>query len=228
MPLAGRAAIINWSDVAVADRHTYYEWHNRENVLRTIGLPGAQRVRRFIAVEADRDFFTCCEVDDLGVITGPDYLAKVSSPSPLTRLATKVIRNAIRGLARVGLSVGPALGGVVLTLRLDAPAEAAEGLRGFLRDVLPKAVAMPGMVGAHWFESDMPASLYVSPERQGRPTAVPPWAIVIEGVSLDAVVAAGDALLGDDALLRHGAQGPVARGTYRNEITVAKLPNWQP
>ena len=81
---------------------------------------------------------------------------------------------------------------------------------------------MPGMVGAHYFESDMPASLYVSPERQGRPTAVPPWAIVIEGVSIESVGAAGKALLSDDALLAHGAKGPIIRGTYRNEIMLTK------
>jgi len=222
MPLAGTAAIINWSDVAPEDRHAYYEWHNRENVLRTISLPGTRRVRRFIAVDADRTFFTCCEVDDLGVITGPDYLAKVSSPSALTKATTKVLKNAIRGLARVGLSVGPALGGSVLTLRFDVAAGRADDMRDELATVLPAVVAMPGMVGGHYFESDMPASLYVSPERQGRPTAVPPWAIVIEGVSLEAVLAAGDLLLPDRVLEGYGAVGPIARGTYLNEITVTR------
>lgn len=222
MPLAGKAAIINWSDVAPEDRHAFYEWHNRENVLRTIGLPGTLRVRRFAAVDADRDFFTCCEVADIGVITGPDYHAKVSNPSPLTKATTRVIKNAIRGLANVGFSTGSTFGGCLLTLRLDAEPGREQALRDFLVATLPAVVEQPGMLAGHFFESDMPASLYVSPERQGRPTAVPPWAIVIEGVSTEAARAAGAALLPDAALLAHGARGPIVRGTYRNEILVTK------
>lgn len=222
MPLNGAAALINWSDVAPENRHAYYEWHNRENTQRTIALPGAIRVRRFMAVDADRDLFTCCEVENIDAITGPAYLAKVSTPSPLTKATTKLIENAIRGIARVGFSTGPALGGCVLTLRLDADPERAPALREYLASALPQVVAMSGMVGGHYFESDMPASTYVNPERVGRPTEVPPWAILIEGVSIEAVCAARAAILTDAALLRNGARGPIIAGTYRNEITVDK------
>lgn len=228
MPLAGKAVMINWSDVALADRHAYYEWHNREHMQGTIALPGAQRVRRFIAVNADRDLYTCCEVDDLGVVTGEAYNAKVARSSPLTRATTKLIKNAIRGLAHVKVSLGPGLGGSVLTLRLDAEAGHETELGDYLATALSRAVVMPEVVGGHYFVSDMPASSYMSTERQGRPTAVPPWAVMLEGVHLEAVEAACNALFSDAVLLQHGAKGPIVRGTYLNEITVAKMPNWQP
>ena len=84
MPLAGKAVMINWSDVSPEDRPAYYEWHNREHMPGAMDLPGFQRGRRYIAVDADRDFFNCYEVDDLGVLTGTAYRTKVNNPSELT------------------------------------------------------------------------------------------------------------------------------------------------
>ena len=37
--LAGKAVIVNWSDVAVAHRPAYYEWHSREHMVGRVALP---------------------------------------------------------------------------------------------------------------------------------------------------------------------------------------------
>jgi hypothetical protein len=59
-------------------------------------------------------------------------------------------------------------------------------------------------------------------ERRGRPTAIPNWIILIEGVSLDAVNGACDAHVGSEAMRRHGAKDAIARDTYSLQLTVPR------
>ena len=224
MPLAGRAVMVNWSDVAEADRPAYYDWHNREHIAGVVRLPGVRRGRRHVAIEADRDFFNIYEADNLDVFTGRAYRAKVNDPSALTRSTTKVIVRSFRALAHVRLSLGPAQGGFVLTLRFDL---GDATLARHLADVaLPAIVETPEVVGAHYFVADMPASTYVSAERRDRPTEVPGWIVMVEGVSVAGIQAAADRHLSEAALIGHGAIGPFARGTYQQQISISKLPLW--
>ena len=97
--LAGKAVMINWSDVAPEHRPAYYEWHSREHMVGRVAIPGYQRGRRYLAAQAERDFLVLYEVDDLSVVTGPDYLAKANKPSPLTQRTTPFVKNSVRGLA---------------------------------------------------------------------------------------------------------------------------------
>ncbi len=224
MPLAGKAVMINWSDVSPEDRPAYYEWHNREHMPGAMDLPGFQRGRRYIAVDADRDFFNCYEVDDLGVLTGTAYRTKVNNPSELTLKTNKLMRNSVRGLALVQLSLGKGVGGFALTLRLDAEPGREQALHRHLSQALPGIVAMPDILAAHYFISDMPSSTYVPVERKGRVTIVPPWAVMVEGTNAASLEGACGGALSEEALGAHGAKGPVVRGIYRHEISMSKLP----
>ena len=103
--LSGSAVMINWSDVALQYRPRYYEWHSREHMVGRVGIAGFQRGRRYIAVNAQRNFLVLYEVDSLAVLTGPDYLAKANSPSALTRRTTPFVQNSVRGLANVRASL---------------------------------------------------------------------------------------------------------------------------
>jgi hypothetical protein len=171
--LAGQAIMINWSDVAVANRQPYYEWHGREHMVGRVAIPGFHRGRRFIAARAARDFLMLYEVDDLSVLTGADYMAKADHPSELTRSTTRLISNSVRAYAAVVRSLGIGQGGHMLTLRFD-PLEASEAqLRRYLiEEALPPVAAMPEIVAAHFCVTDQTASRLVPVERQGRPTIV--------------------------------------------------------
>src|SRR5262245_1063770 len=127
--LAGKAVMINWSDVAPEHRPAYYEWHSREHMAGRVAIPGYRRGRRYIAARAERDFLVLYEVDDLAVVTGADYLAKANRPSPLTQRTTPFIKNSIRGLAQVQASFGIGTGGYALTLRFD-PQDGGDGRLG--------------------------------------------------------------------------------------------------
>ena len=219
--LAGKAVMINWSDVAVQDRPAYYDWHSREHMVGRVGIPGFLRGRRFMAERAGRDFLVLYEVDDLSVLVGAHYMAKANDPSPLTRQTTKVITNSIRALARVELSLGFGQGGYMLTLRFDPKNGAENELNRYLKqEALPRVANMPEIVAAHFCVADKPASTLTPVERQGRPTVVPNWIAMIEGVSLEALERACDAELSQDALLAHGCADTVERDTYRQQIAV--------
>ena len=129
----------------------------------------------------------------------------------------------MRGLATVMASFGLGTGGFALTLRFDPRAGGEDGLNRYLTgSALVAVAARPDITGAHLMVADRAASTMVPVERKGRPTAIPNWIILVEGVSLDAVGSACDAHLGAEALRRHGAQDPVARDTYSLQLTVPR------
>jgi hypothetical protein len=217
--LAGQAVMINWSDVAVEHRHAYYEWHCREHMVGRVALPGFVRGRRYIAAKASRDFLVCYEVEAIEVLTSKTYLDKANAPSELTRRTTPFVRNSSRALARVVKSLGIGTGGCALTLRFDARPGAEAGLEQHLvSKALPALAAIPEITGAHFCLADVKASSIVPVERQGRPTTVPRWIVLVEGVSVESLDAAGDAHLSE--LSRFGCAGPIERDTYTLQIMV--------
>jgi hypothetical protein len=223
--LFGEAVMINWSDVAVEHRHAYYEWHSREHMVGRVAIPGFRRGRRYIAARASRDFLVCYEVENVDVLTSEAYMKKANAPSPLTQRTTPFVKNASRGLARVRASFGIGMGGGALTLRFDPDGGRGEALQAWLvSEALPALANIAEITGAHFCIADREASTVVPVERQGRPTAVPNWIVMVEGVSVEALEALCDVQLSDAALQRHGAGKEIVRDTYTLQITVSRPP----
>ena len=219
--LAGEAVMVNWSDVAPEHRHAYYEWHSREHMVGRVAIPGFRRGRRYIAAKASRDFLVCYEVENIGVLTSQAYLDKANAPSALTRRTTPFVKNSSRALARVKHTLGIGTGGCALTLRFDAAqGEEARLERHLISEALPRLVEIPEITGAHFCVADMEASTIVPVERQGRPTTVPRWIAIVEGVTLEAVSAACDAHL--SALEAQGCAGTIERDTYTLQLLVTR------
>jgi len=188
-----------------------------------VGIAGFQRGRRYLAVNAQRDFLVLYEVDDLAVLTGADYLAKANAPSPLTQRTTPFVKNSVRGLARVRKSLGIGTGGYALTLRFDPAAGAADRLSGYLiDDAFPRLAAIPEITGVHLLVADQAASSMVPVERKGRPTVIPNWIVVLEGISIAALDAACDAHLAPESLRAHGCAAAAERETYSLQLMVPK------
>jgi hypothetical protein len=89
---------------------------------------------------------------------------------------------------------------------------------------LPALAALPEVAGAHFCIADQAASSVVPVERQGRPTTIPNWIVIVEGFDVDAVLKACEAHLSDAALRRHGAGNEILRDTYTLQVTVARSP----
>ena len=221
--LLGKGIMINWSDVAPENRAVYDIWHCHEHTVGRVAIPGFLRGRRYIAAKASRDFLTMYEAEDFSVLTGPAYVAKLNSPSALTRATTHVLKNAVRGLGRVRASFGDATGGCALTLRFDPAAGRESELERFLTaDALPRIARRPDIGGAHLIVTDHEASAVTPVERQGRPTAIPNWIVMLEGFTLEAVNSAADAELGDTVLAAHGSAPAIERDTYQLQFLVPK------
>jgi hypothetical protein len=220
--LLGQGVMINWSDVAPEHRAAYYEWHSREHMVGRVAIPGFQRGRRYSAVNAQRDFFNFYEVDNVAVLTGAEYLAKANAPSPLTQRTTPYVKNSVRGISRVKKSLGIGTGGYALTLRFDPANDAADELDRYLDEAFVKLAAIPEIAGVHLIVADPSASTIVPVERKGRPTIIPNWIIVLEGISIAALDSACDAYLAPDMLRTHGCADAIDRETYSLQVMVSK------
>src|SRR5918992_5422219 len=162
----GQAVMVNWSDVAPAHRHAYYEWHCREHMVGRVALPGFIRGRRCIAANASRDFLVWYEVESVDVLKSKAYLDKANAPSELTRRTTPFIKGSSRGLARVRHTLGIGTGGCALTLRFDAaPGEEAQLERHLVSEALPPLAAIPEITRPHFCVADLEASTIIPVER---------------------------------------------------------------
>lgn len=223
--LLGRGIMINWNNVAPEHRAAYDAWHCGEHMVGRLTIPGFLRGRRYIAAipeQARRNFLTMYEVMDLEVLTGADYLAKANNPSPLTLRTTPLVRDSVRGLARVRASHGLGTGGCALTLRFDPHPGAEDALEHHLaQQALPQIAQRPDIAGAHLIVADRAASSMTPVERQGRPTTLPNWIVLIEGFTVDAVNAAGSNELADSMLHAKGCANSVERDVYRLQFMLA-------
>jgi hypothetical protein len=201
MPLAGTAALLNWSDVAEADRPEYYAWHAREHMVGRIGLPGFLRGRRYAAIRAVSQFFQFYELADAAVLESAPYRALAATPTRLTQRVTQRIVNSHRLVARQVLSVGAGQAGYLLTLRLmpDATDAAACDAR-LTRAAATHLRDLPQIAGVHLFAAiDTPGRI-----------------VLMEGLSVEALQHAGAALgtvLGDGI-------APVTGDLFHHEFTV--------
>jgi hypothetical protein len=173
-------------------------------------------------VNAQRDFFNFYEVDDLAVLTGADYLAKANAPSPLTQRTTPFVKSSVRGISRVKKSLGIGTGGYALTLRFEPATGSTDDLDRCLGEAFARLAVIPEIVGAHLIVADKSASTIVPVERKGRPTIIPNWIVVLEGISIEALDTACDAHLSPETLRAHGCAGAVERETYSLQIMVSK------
>lgn len=226
MSLAGEGAVAIWHDIAPEGRAEFYAWHGEEHMPERVGIPGFLRGRRYVAIDADLEFFNLYEAQSVEVLKGQDYAARVNAPTPWTLSAVRHFRSVARAICRVAHSSGPAQGGLIATLRYDvqenrAPAHKAALLRGLIPDLL----ATPGVAGVHLLAADAQASGVATAEQTARgvANAVPRWVLLVEGWGDEAdFVALAREALAPDALLALGAEGPFSLGLYRHQITRTK------
>lgn len=216
--LAGEGVTAIWNDVLPEARADFLAWHMREHMAERVGLPGFRRARRHVALDAATQpaFFTLYEADSLQVLQGHDYTNRLNGPTPWTRRVMPRLRNVARVLAQVVESRGAGLGGILLTLRFEADAQAAMPLAALVR----AAADRPGIAGAHLCRSDLVASTAGTEEqrsRAGHEAPLPAWFILVEAADPEALAG----LLPAAELAAAGA-GPALRGLYRLEFLRAK------
>ena len=222
MSLAGEGFVAIWHDVVDEGKAEYYEWHNREHMPERAAVPGFIRGRRYLAERGTPEYFNLYEVETTAVLTSPAYLERLNNPTPLTRRTVVHIRKTARSLCRVIDSVGSASAGIMMTWQLEAPADQEAELITHVQKRLPVVVARPGVVGAHLGVADRAGSDIMTEERKmrGSATQIPSVIVLVEGISVAAVQAAGEHALPSSGLRAHGASEPIQTAIYRLETEV--------
>lgn len=185
--LLGDGAVVVWNDVAPEGCEQFYEWHDKEHIPERLAIPGFRRGRRYISAGHSPEWLTLYEAQDLGVVTSPEYLQRLNSPTPQTAHTLQFFRNTSRAVCRVVLSVGSSSGGHVLAMRLDVPTAHSDDMCRFLgTKVFPGAMALTGIVACHLYVADQQASYADTAESKTREFDVPSWVLLAEATRPDA------------------------------------------
>lgn len=226
MSLAGEGAVAIWHDIAPEGRAEFYAWHGEEHMPERVGIPGFLRGRRYVAIDADLEFFNLYEAQSVEVLKGQDYAARVNAPTPWTFSAVKHFRSVARAICRVSHTSGPAQGGLIATLRYDVSDNIASAHKAaLLRGLVPDLLATRGVAGVHLLTADAQASGIATAEQKARgvDNAVPRWVLLVEGWGDEAeFVALARDQLAAEALQALGGEGPFSLGLYRHQITRTK------
>lgn len=219
--LAGDAFIAIWHDLAPEGVTTFYEWHNREHMPERLAIPGFRRGRRYRRVaDGGAEYFNLYEVDQFATLVGPEYLARLNAPTPWTREAVAHFRNVTRGLCHVAGSTGIGSGGFIATQQIATAPDREDCLRRHLvGTVIPALVEHAGILGAHLGVTDAAGSGIPTAEKRARSsaTAIPPWVLLVEGISAQHLRDALNVALSSEALVKPGVAMEPLTGIYHLE-----------
>lgn len=224
MSLLGTGAVAIWHDIAPEGRDAFYDWHGTEHMPERLRIPGFRRGRRFIAIDADLEFFNLYEAASLDVLRGDGYRSRLNNPTPWTVKTVQHFRSVARSICRVAASLGVSQGGVVATLRYDVPAGDEEAhVTQLTSEMLPRLVTMPGIAGAHLLIADGEASGERTAEQKARggTNDVPRYVLIVEGWGDETpFIDSARRALSASALGRHT---PTALGFYRQQIALTNV-----
>jgi len=225
--MSGAVAI--WHDIAPEGMDEFYAWHGEEHMPERVSIPGFHCGRRFMARQADLQFFNLYETQSPEVVRGSEYKARLDSPTPRTLSAVKHFRNVARSLCRVLVKhevgeSGTGQGGLMATLRYDVgEADEALHLDVFKQIIIPKLALSAGISSVSLLVADRVASGYVNAEQRARGAAnlVPPIVLMVEGwADEDHFTKLLESNLAPEALAQIGLNGGAILGTYSHQLSV--------
>jgi hypothetical protein len=185
--LLGESAVLVWNDVEDPGRELFYEWHDKEHIPERLAIPGFRRGRRYIRPGHSPEWLTMYEAADLDVVTSPEYLERLNSPTPGTLRTLRYFRNTSRAVCRIVCSTGSSSGGHVLAMRLDVPGAQSDAMcRHLGEDAFPRAMALTGVVACHLYAADQAASHMTTAESSSREFDVPSWVVLAEATTFHA------------------------------------------
>src|SRR5436309_1291169 len=106
MALLGQAALAMWWNMAPEHREEFEDWHTHEHFPERLRVPGFRRASRWTSADGGEGVFVLYEIGNHGVLSSPDYLARLNAPTPWSAKLMPHHRNMVRGQTKVLESVG--------------------------------------------------------------------------------------------------------------------------
>lgn len=208
MQLFGHGFMITFTEVASDIEADFNEWYNREHLDERIDLPGFRRARRYESLDGDIRYVTTYECLEPGDIGSPAYLDVLQRQTAWSARIMPQFSKWHRLLGRVAIDHTHGFGGWMALMRLRPPPGRAQELERWLgRSILESLTTQPGIVGACAVASDPEVDAILSRAFGQEPdtTQHPEWAVLIEGMTGDAVRSAAETQLnGIDSFVPSG------------------------
>ena len=184
MAMRTDAVLAVWNDVLPPFEAEFNDWYVRDHLPDRLAIPGFRRGRRWLSTGAAPRYFTFYEIDDVGVMHSPAYLARHENPTDWTRKIMPAFVGMNRSTCRVTARLGSGDGGVAAVVRFAPSAGAAAALRAWVgSDALPAIMRLPGIAGVCLWELDAEASRRpdtAETRLRATPDAVVDWVLMIE------------------------------------------------
>ncbi|MDO7882637.1 hypothetical protein [Antiquaquibacter soli] len=165
----GTGALINWIDVHDSDYELFEEWYLGQHLEERVGVPGFIRGRRFRAVDerSPGRYLTVYTTGSVDVLASAPYLARLNSPTELTREVVAKFALFRRAAARITARDGLATSGRVAVIELDP--ETTVGVAEVLESsILPQARESRQILSALFFEPDTAATAAKASTQEGQ------------------------------------------------------------
>ncbi|MEZ5851107.1 MAG: hypothetical protein R3D68_10725 [Hyphomicrobiaceae bacterium] len=207
-PYLGGGVLSIWNDMAPEAEEFYERWYMTEHFPERLAVPGFLRGRRYVAIDADRKYFTFYDLESPDVLFSKAYLERLEAPTVWTQTVMRSWSNMFRTVCERVRRKGDAIGGFALAARwegaTDLPVDLADRIAAALTD--PRVVAVDA-----WRATSEQNAGSKEASTRATPDATISAALVVETTSEGALTAVRDALpqlLGD-------LPGPGAVGLYR-------------
>ncbi len=222
--LAGTGVVAIWNGIRDDLREDFFEWHPREHMVERLSIPGFLRGRRCIALDGGPEFLTLYELRNPEVLLTDVYRERLSKPTEWSASTLPGFTDNTRGACQILFTEGYAMGGFVLTLRIEPQAgRDAELIEALQREALPRFVTLPRITGAHLIRNDVSLTGGNAGNQRGRVILLPDLVVLIEASNPDAAREAGERLMSDALLTSWGAKPGAVRGVYQLEYSIQNL-----
>jgi len=187
--MKGGGFLAIWSDVQASDETDYLHWLTREHTAERVGIEGFLANRVFRALGTDvRRFFILYELEGPEVVSGPDYLARLNSPTLWSQRIMPILGNFVRGGGRHVISTGTGQGGIIAAVQFHNALPDGAGL-------VARLASLDRIAAVRLFETDQ-AKTSIRTRESGMRAQDRSFTelLLIEGVDQPAVRAAIDRL----------------------------------
>jgi hypothetical protein len=198
-----RGLLLLWNDIDASVDAEYNRWHALEHVPERMTVPGILAGRRYARVEKGlQHYLTVYELESTAVLASPAYLSLANNPTPWSKRMRNYFDNVTRTACHRHASAGAGIGACLVTI----PVESGLADESSIANVLAAAVAIEGMVAAHWCQCDHQAPALTW--QASAPAARHDQILIVEATDVAALRAARNQL---EQLARYAAPGSASR-----------------